>query len=123
MTEDETTQKIVARVAKIMKQDLGGYIGEITPEKRERMRAQMADKVRELVEMSIERAPKVFPYDLPVIPIDGLPEDTVACVRKREDGSFDIECEHDIKQGDVHVNIGLELIKVRIVTREEGEDE
>lgn len=118
MTEQRTVDKIIARVAEIKRRNLGHYIGEgPTSEKR----AEILKRVKELLEEALERSPKLIPFGIPVLPVEGLPSDIVACVKLRDDGEFDISYEFDPEQSDVNIRVKLELVQVRLEERRESE--
>jgi len=72
---------------------------------------------------SLERFPKLLPLGLHVIPVDGLPQNCVAVLRLKDDGTFDFDVTNDPEEGKVTVSFNLDVVEVVCIDEEQVCDE
>lgn len=99
-------RRMKQKVFEVVSRGLSSFIGEPKA-------FSAAEKVlSEHMTKGLEKLPKLLPFHFHVIPVDGLPQNYVAVIRTKDDGSFDFEVKGDLTEGRVTVSLLLDVVEI-----------
>lgn len=114
---EETIRKMKRKVFEAMSRGTSDFMGDPSSF------SKAADRVKDQMVRSLERFPKLLPLGLHVIPVDGLPQNCVAVLRLKDDGTFDFDVTNDPEEGKVTVSFNLDVVEVVCIDEEQVCDE